>query len=118
MTDVLKVALERQRELREEVEGIDEFIRMAEDLLRTARRAGSSTDGQESESESEHETESVPVSEPEDAAVAATNAPDADPGPRRFPWTGVEPAVRKTGEDDQGGPIRRNVFRRDISAAS
>ncbi|MEO1493858.1 MAG: hypothetical protein AAFV19_17020 [Pseudomonadota bacterium] len=34
MTDVLKIALERRAELHEEVAKLDEFIRMAESLMR------------------------------------------------------------------------------------
>ena len=34
MTDVLKIALERRTKLQEEVEKLDDFIRMAESLIR------------------------------------------------------------------------------------
>lgn len=37
MTDVLKIAVDRREELREEVARIDEFIRIAEILLNDAR---------------------------------------------------------------------------------
>jgi hypothetical protein len=43
MTDVLKIALDRRAELHEEVEKLDEFIRMAETLIRTAQQRGSQT---------------------------------------------------------------------------
>lgn len=37
MTDVLKLALDRRAELHEEVARLDEFIRMAETLIRTSQ---------------------------------------------------------------------------------
>lgn len=37
MTDVLKIALERRADLHEEVAKLDEFIRMAEALIRTSQ---------------------------------------------------------------------------------
>ena len=37
MTDVLKIALDRRAELHEEVARLDEFIRMAEALIRTSQ---------------------------------------------------------------------------------
>lgn len=38
MTDVLKIALNRRAELHEEVAKLDEFIRMAESLIRASNR--------------------------------------------------------------------------------
>lgn len=38
MTDVLKIALERRAELNDEVAKLDEFIRMAETLIRGSQR--------------------------------------------------------------------------------
>ncbi len=38
MTDVLKIALDRRAELHEEVAKLDEFIRMAEVLIRTSQQ--------------------------------------------------------------------------------
>ena len=40
MTDVLKIALDRRAELHEEVARLDEFIRMAEALIRTSHSRG------------------------------------------------------------------------------
>ena len=37
MTDVLKIALDRRADLHEEVAKLDEFIRMAETLIRTSQ---------------------------------------------------------------------------------
>ena len=37
MTDVLKIALERREHLQAEIERLDDFIRMAEHLIRAAR---------------------------------------------------------------------------------
>lgn len=37
MTDVLRIALDRRAELHEEVTKLDEFIRMAETLIRTSQ---------------------------------------------------------------------------------
>jgi hypothetical protein len=38
MTDVLKIALDRRAELHDEVAKLDEFIRMAESLMRASNR--------------------------------------------------------------------------------
>lgn len=40
MTDVLKLALDRRAELQEEVARMDDFIRMADSLLRTLQPPG------------------------------------------------------------------------------
>lgn len=37
MTDVLKIALDRRAELHEEIEKLDDFIRMAEALIRASQ---------------------------------------------------------------------------------
>ena len=38
MTDVLKIALDRRAELNEEIEKLDDFIRMAEALIRASQQ--------------------------------------------------------------------------------
>ena len=38
MTDVLKIALDRRAELHEEIEKLDNFIRMAESLIRSSQQ--------------------------------------------------------------------------------
>ncbi len=61
MTDVLKIALDRRAELHEEVARLDEFIRMAEALIRTSQ-------SRHAEDATAHpapaETRSVPVERP------------------------------------------------------
>ncbi len=49
MTDVLKIALDRRAELHEEVEKLDEFIRMAEMLIRTSQQRPAAAEPEESE---------------------------------------------------------------------
>lgn len=39
MTDVLKIALDRRAELNEEIEKLDDFIRMAESLIRGSQHS-------------------------------------------------------------------------------
>jgi len=51
MTDVLKIALSRRAELNDEVAKLDEFIRMAESLMRASNRMPEDTDEAEAETE-------------------------------------------------------------------
>jgi hypothetical protein len=123
MTDVLMIARERKDELRQEIAELDEFIRVAEKLLRleapdaddrreprkeragTAAAAQDEPDGESEESQDDAEA----------AEAAEGESEDGEPAVRKFPWTGMQPAVRRTGNDDNYP--RRNVFRRDMSAA-
>ena len=57
MTDVLKIALNRRAELHEEVAKLDEFIRMAESLMRASNRM---PEDKEETAESEPEDASAP----------------------------------------------------------
>ena len=135
MTDVLTIARERKRELRDEISELDDFIRMAQTLLRDAKlpvdareaqaparpavaAAAETAPEQAAPEQAAHEqAEDDTVEERQDIA-ASTEAEDADSesGVRKFPWTGQQPAIRRTGTDDTG-PTRRNIFRRDMSAA-
>jgi hypothetical protein len=118
MSDVLKVAIERQRELRDEIDKLDEFIRMAENLLRSAKARPD---------EQAERPQPAPVREPaaEGPQLVRSEAPaeqeaaesEGPEMPRKFPWTGQQPAVRRTDGDDATGPTRKNVFRRDMTAA-
>ena len=82
MTDVLKIALDRRAELHEEVARLDEFIRMAEALIRT--------------SQSRHADETVTRSvEPEPRAV-----PVERPAPVASDENSVRTAMRRA---DVGG---------------
>lgn len=76
MTDVLKIALDRRAELHEEVEKLDEFIRMAEMLIRTAQQRGS----QPVPEATEMPRRPARVAEP---AAAQTTAPTPAPEIRR-----------------------------------
>lgn len=140
MNDVLTIAHERQRELRDEIAQIDEFIRVAETLLQNAKmpsgggrapQPGLRRDRPEAavvkaandqaEDEPDEDLQETAVADEADAADEGDQAdeaasPDSDSGVRKFPWTGVQPAARRTSTDDTG-PTRRNIFRRDVSAA-
>jgi len=130
MTDVLTIARERKRELRDEISELDDFIRMAQTLLRDAKLP---VDAREAQAPARPAVAAAAETAPEQAAheqaeddtveerqdiAASTEAEDADSesGVRKFPWTGQQPAIRRTGTDDTG-PTRRNIFRRDMSAA-
>jgi hypothetical protein len=125
MTDVLTIARERKDELRQEIAELDEFIRVAEKLLRLEtpnaddrrephkERAGSVAAPQdEPDGDAEESRDDAEVAE---VAEAESESEDGEPAVRKFPWTGMQPAVRRTGNDDSYP--RRNVFRRDMSAA-
>ena len=123
MTDVLTIARERKDELRQEIAELDEFIRVAEKLLSLEtpnaddrlelrkERAGSVAAPQD---EPDGDTEEA-HNDAEAAEAAEAESEDGEPAVRKFPWTGMQPAVRRTGNDDNYP--RRNVFRRDMSAA-
>lgn len=156
MNDVLKVALDRQRELREEIAELDGFIRTAEDLLQrtlsraeprreraerpqavpreTERPAISAVD-RPAERPSDHdrhreqhaghrdEAGHQPAAQPQRAVAEALRAAAAEEGRdapeqsvRKYPWTGAQPAVRRSSGDEPAGPTRKNIFRRDLSA--
>lgn len=131
MTDVLTIARERQRVLRDEITELDEFIRMAETLLQGAKgqsegarkaqdlgRASVIATADAAPEQAEDETVLEQQDSDEAAEVAeADDSAESESGVRKFPWTGQQPAVRRTGTDDGAGPTRRNIFRRDMSAA-
>lgn len=137
MTDVLTIARERKDGLRQEIAELDEFIRIAENLMRTGtthaeEKVQPQTEGRrerseivaamtardraddEADGEADGEAEETPDAA-EVVEADATEAESSDLAVRKFPWTGMQPAVRRTGNDD--GYPRRNVFRRDMSAA-
>lgn len=86
MTDVMKFALERRAALNEEVEKLDDFIRMAESLIR----------------ESQHKA--VPEMTDE---MPRRPAQVADPV--------VRTAIRRTDESEDNAVQRANVIRRTSS---
>jgi hypothetical protein len=47
MTDVLRIALDRRDQLHAEIEKLDEFIRMAEQLIRASQQAPGQTEDSE-----------------------------------------------------------------------
>ena len=127
MTDVLTIARERQREIRAEISELDDFIRMAETLLRDAKSP--SVEAREAQSPVRVAVAAAPAAAPEEAedetveeqqetaaSAEGDDAAEAESEVRKFPWTGQQPAIRRTGTDDTG-PTRRNIFRRDMSAA-
>lgn len=94
MTDVLKIALDRRAELVDEISKLDEFIRMAEELIRASkRRAASATDD---DAQATMQQRPVRVQEP----VVRSQA-------RRGP-----------SEDDAEGPSRPQVIRRASAVGS
>ena len=122
MNDVLTVALERRRELRERLAEIDEFISMAESLLRNATskpgpdpdRSGR-PDQRDRPERTEHAEPRAARSKPSERPQIV-EIPDAAPEPvvRKFPWSNSQPPVRRTGADE-AGPVRRTVMRREAS---
>lgn len=126
MKDVLTVALERQRELRSEIAELDEFVRMAESLLRNAgskARQGpehaertETADRAERTKDAETPVRSESAERPQVVETpAAANEPAPEPVARKFPWSNAQPPVRKTDGDDETGPTRRNLMRREAS---
>ena len=92
MTDVLKIALDRRAELHEEIEKLDDFIRMAESLIRASQRR-----------EMQNRSDDIPQ-RPADIA----NPPLRNPG--------MQPEVVDT---EQNGPVQRpQVIRRGATAAN
>ncbi|MFK7944024.1 MAG: hypothetical protein AB8B85_14070 [Paracoccaceae bacterium] len=86
MTDVLKIALDRRAELHDELAKLDDFIRMAETLIRQSQQRTLETDDEE------HVVQQRPARVPE---------PVVRSQPRRGP-----------GDDESAGPTRPQVIRR------
>lgn len=61
MTDVLKIALERRSKLQEEVDRLDDFIRMAETLIRGGGAGSSSTTTTSAPKPAEEESTETPM---------------------------------------------------------
>lgn len=115
MNDVLTVALERQRELRRQLAEIDEFIGLAESLLRNAKpKAEPHPNHPERAERTDHAAN--PAHTESAGRPQIVEIPDADPEPvvRRFPWSNAQPPVRRT-DADEVGPTRRNLMRREAS---
>ena len=92
MTDVLKIALDRRAELHEEIEKLDDFIRMAEALIRASQRR-----------EMQSRAEDMPQ-RPADIATPPLRNPVAQP---------------EAVEADPSGPVQRpQVIRRGAAAVS
>ena len=123
MTDVLMIARERKDELRQEIAELDEFIRVAEKLMRLGtadaddrREPRKDRAGAVAAAQDEPDGEAEESQDDAEAAEAAeAESDEGEPAVRKFPWTGMQPAGRRTGNDDSYP--RRNVFRRDMSAA-
>ena len=94
MTDVLKIALDRRAELNEEISKLDDFIRMAEMLIRKSEKRN-----------------------------MATLADDEDIAPQQRPARVPEPVVRGQarrgpGDSEAAGPSRPQVIRRASATGS
>ena len=90
MTDVLKIALDRRAELHEEIDKLDDFIRMAESLIRASQQ---------------RDTRSQPEEMPRRPAQVAE--PE------------IRTAIRRSesSDDEQNGPVQRpQVIRRGATA--
>ena len=89
MTDVLKIALDRRAELHEEISKLDEFIRMAESLIRQSQQRAIETDEVKEEQ------------------------PVAQQRPARVPEPVVRNQLRRGPvEDETTGPTRQQFIRR------
>ena len=104
MTDVLKIALDRRAELHQEVAKLDEFIRMAETLIRTsqARRAEDASVNPGPTDEPRTPTERTPTERP---STVATDENSVRTAIRRAEIGGVQmnaevsrPAVIRRGQ--------------------
>ena len=92
MTDVLKIALDRRAELHEEIDKLDDFIRMAESLIRASQRR-----------DMQSRADDVPQ-RPADIS----NPPLRAPGPQS-----------EVVDTEQGGPVQRpQVIRRGATAVN
>lgn len=90
MTDVLKIAVQRRAALQEEIAKIEDFIRMAEALMREPASSAAALD-----------------EAPTDAPVRPARVPEAEPERRRI-----------SGEDSFSAPTRPQVIRRAQQAAT
>ena len=91
MTDVLKIAIDRRAELHEEIAKLDEFIRMAEQLIRTSQQRAMHVGDEEA----------MPR---RPARVASSQPSEAEYQPRR-PDVGEKPA--QSGQISRPQVIRR-----------
>ncbi|MEM1297914.1 MAG: hypothetical protein AAGH68_01450 [Pseudomonadota bacterium] len=89
MTDVLKIALDRRAELHDELAKLDDFIRMAESLIRQSQKRAMEMDN---DSEEETLTQQRPARVPEPVVR--------------------QQARRGPGEDETSGANRPQVIRR------
>lgn len=89
MTDVLKIALDRRAELHDELAKLDEFIRMAEALIRQSQKRAMEMD---------IDTEEEPLTQQRPARVP-------EPVVRQQPRNGPS-------EDETAGASRPQVIRR------
>ena len=97
MTDVLKIALDRRAELHEEVARLDEFIRMAEALIRTSQ----ARQREDVETPSAAERQSAPVERPaaiSDETSVRTAMRRADVGGMQVNAEVSRPAVIRRGQ--------------------
>ncbi|MEM9061239.1 MAG: hypothetical protein AAGD13_12330 [Pseudomonadota bacterium] len=86
MTDVLKIALDRRAELHEEVAKLDEFIRMAESLI----RASQTRQAEDQPADAAADTRSVA---PERPAAVPTDESSVRAAMRRADATGPQMSV-------------------------
>lgn len=103
MADVLKIALDRRAELQEEVTKLDDFIRMAEMLVRTAKERG-------------EKIEAGATTTPSIAAAAETEAPAMPQRPSQVAENSMRTALRRAEADaDADSVARPSVIRRSLT---
>ena len=109
MTDVLKIALERRTKLQEEVDKLDDFIRMAESLI----RGGGSTTGMSVPTPSATVTP-TPTPAPITAPAADSEESPMRAAARRLSET--EPRRASDAETSEGTDVPRpSIIRRGLA---
>lgn len=123
MTDIMKVAAERRMELTRQVSELDEFIQMAQILLKqkVVPMVPSIDEDAIEDEEFDAAAEAEPEAEPEPEAEAEPG-PDEQSGKREAmlanaPWKNMMPLRQRAAGDDSAGPTRVNLFRREVPAA-
>ena len=108
MTDVLRIALDRRNKLHDEIKKLDEFIRMAEALVR-AEGPGSVSPAPI--------TSAAPAMQPSMPASVATSDTGVEESPMRAAARKLSDAeVRRTPDADAGTDAQRpSIIRRGLA---
>lgn len=119
MTDIVRIAVERRTELSRQVGELDEFIEMAQLLLK--QKVVPMVPSVEEDDIEDEEFEASAEAEPE-AEAEAEPEPKEESGRREAmlanaPWKNMMPLRQRGAGDDSAGPTRVNLFRREVPAA-